>query len=895
MPQTDRLNVALSGRYVIERELGQGGMATVYLAHDVRHDRNVALKVLRPELAAVIGAERFLQEIKVTANLQHPHILPLFDSGHAELPGGRGTGGEALYYVMPYVEGESLRDLLQREKQLPIEQALRIAAEVADALDYAHRHAVVHRDIKPENILLHDGRAAVSDFGIALAVSTAGGTRMTETGLSLGTPHYMSPEQAMGDRDVDARSDVYALGATLYEMLTGEPPFTGPTAQAIVAKLVTSAPEPVTTYRKTTPPHVVDAVHQALQKLPADRFPTAAAFRDALTDAGTTRPARTTTRPAAARPGRPPALRWAGWGLAAALSVAAAIGWLRPAPTPARDSVRFSLDISEQAGVQAVGAGGLMSSIVISPDGRTIVYVGRGDPETQIYRRRLDRLDWEPIPGTNDADSPFFSPDGRWLGFRQGSRLRKVDLATGAVVTLTTLDRSSLITGATWSGTDTIYVSLEAIGGLFRLPADGGKLERTPTIDTLGLFWGPVLLPGDRWILAAVQLPTQGIVNAVVAVSVEAGEVRQLVEGATWAGFLAGGRMVFFLPDGTPVTAPLDPADPRPTTERTPAVETIARTPSGTPHLSLARNGTAVFLRGGSAENTIVFVDRAGREAPILAQARDYKDPRFSPDGRRLAYEILEGNEGDIWIHEFDRATAARLTFGSENLYPVWTPDGRRVAFTSRRSGIAGLWWKAADGSGDAEELIGGSAIRFPGAFTPDGQTLLYRETAPASGFDIHALPLDGERTPRPVVATSFNESSPMLSPDGHWMAFVSDQSGRNDVYARAFPDGTSDYQISAGGGTEPVWDPDGRRLYYRRGGTLMQATLTLGDRVGVTRRDSLFSGPYLENVRWPEYDIHPDGDRFVFIKLGRTAMMPVVVLNWVEDLARQAAGREGS
>src|SRR5512135_1713402 len=235
---TERLRASLADRYRIERELGAGGMATVYLAEDLKHDRRVAVKVLRPELAAVIGADRFLAEIRTTANLQHPHILPLFDSGAAD---------SFLFYVMPFVEGESLRDRLVREKQLPIGDAVRIATEVAGALDYAHRHGVIHRDIKPENILIHDGRALVADFGIALAASKAGGTRMTETGMSLGTPHYMSPEQAMGERDITPAADIYALGCVLYEMLVGDPPFTGPTAQAIVAKLLTSEPEPVTT------------------------------------------------------------------------------------------------------------------------------------------------------------------------------------------------------------------------------------------------------------------------------------------------------------------------------------------------------------------------------------------------------------------------------------------------------------------------------------------------------------------------------------------------------------------------------------------------------------------------------------------------------------------------
>src|SRR5512141_941878 len=272
-----RLTAALADRYRVERELGAGGMATVYLAEDLRHGRKVAVKVLRPELAAVIGADRFLAEIRTTANLQHPHILPLHDSGQAD---------SFLFYVMPFVEGESLRDRLVRETQLPIGDAVRIATEVASALDYAHRHGVIHRDIKPENILLHDGRALVADFGIALAASKAGGTRMTETGMSLGTPTYMSPEQAMGEREITARSDVYALGCVLYEMLAGEPPFTGPSAQAIIARVVTEEPRSLTLQRKTIPPHVEAAVERALAKLPADRFASAAQFAEALEKPG---------------------------------------------------------------------------------------------------------------------------------------------------------------------------------------------------------------------------------------------------------------------------------------------------------------------------------------------------------------------------------------------------------------------------------------------------------------------------------------------------------------------------------------------------------------------------------------------------------------------------------
>jgi eukaryotic-like serine/threonine-protein kinase len=270
-----RLTADLAGRYRVERELGAGGMATVYLAHDGRHDRPVAIKVLRAELAAVVGAQRFLAEIRTTANLQHPHILPLFDSGEVE-----GT----VFYVMPYVEGESLRDRLMREKQLPVGDALRIAGEVASALDYAHRHGVIHRDIKPENILLHERRPMVADFGIALAVSAAAGGRMTETGLSLGTPHYMSPEQATAEKEISARSDIYSLGSVLYEMLTGNPPHTGASAQQIIMKIITEPIVDVATVRKSVPENVAAAVARSLEKLPADRFENAKAFGDALTN-----------------------------------------------------------------------------------------------------------------------------------------------------------------------------------------------------------------------------------------------------------------------------------------------------------------------------------------------------------------------------------------------------------------------------------------------------------------------------------------------------------------------------------------------------------------------------------------------------------------------------------
>jgi len=399
----------LASRYAIVREIGIGGMATVYLARDVRHGREVALKVLHPELSAVIGPDRFLKEIELTARLQHPHILPLFDSGDAN---GR------LYYVMPFVDGETLRARLSRETQLPIADAVRLACEVADALHYAHAQGIIHRDIKPENILLQGGHALVADFGIALAVQQAGGARMTQTGLSLGTPQYMSPEQAMGEKTLDARTDVYALGAITYEMLTGEPPFTGASSQAIVARVLTAAPAPIRQTRSTVPPHVEQAVLAALAKLPADRPSSAQAFAQSLQRAAAEPVNVAASAPSTGNNRRPGAIALGALGIAALSGLA---GWLA---APAAGSGGSDASGGNSGTVLTSilpPAGGNFAerrSVALSPDGQRIAFVfASSDGARSLWLRHLGQLDAEPVPRTNGADAPFWSRDGRTLGF----------------------------------------------------------------------------------------------------------------------------------------------------------------------------------------------------------------------------------------------------------------------------------------------------------------------------------------------------------------------------------------------------------------------------------------------------------------------------------------------
>ena len=413
-----RLNAALEGRYAIERELGEGGMATVYLADDLKHERKVALKVLKPELAAVVGAERFLAEIKTTANLQHPHILPLFDSGEAD---------GFLFYVMPFVEGETLADRIDREKQLPVDEAVRIAAAVANALDHAHPNKVIHRDIKPANILLQDGEPVVSDFGIALALGVSGG-RLTETGLSVGTPHYMSPEQATGDQTVGAATDVYALGAVLYEMLVGDPPYVGSTAQAILGKIIAGKLASATEERASVPANVDAAIRKALEKLPADRFTGAQDFARALAD------------PAFRHGVEVEAGSGAGRGLWNPLSIgttgvaALAImfgAWALTRPETTGQVSRFEVILPDGLEPNVAGAVG----IAVSPDGSEIVFVGDSEG-SRLWRRSLDQLTPTLIPGTDVARAPRFSPDGTMVAFSRGSAITTVSLTGAPPMTL---------------------------------------------------------------------------------------------------------------------------------------------------------------------------------------------------------------------------------------------------------------------------------------------------------------------------------------------------------------------------------------------------------------------------------------------------------------------------
>jgi serine/threonine-protein kinase len=891
MIERDGVIGALAGRYEVEREVGRGGMATVYLARDIKHDRRVALKMLTPELGAVLGVERFLAEIKVTANLQHPNLLPLFDSGEAD--------GQ-LYYVMPYVDGESLRHRLDREQQLPVEDAIQIAIAVANALDYAHSHGVIHRDLKPENILLQHGQPIVADFGIALAISKAGGARVTQTGLSLGTPQYMSPEQAAGDRAIDGRSDIYSLGAILYEMLAGEPPLSGNTVQAILAKVLTERPRGVRTRRDTVPAHVERAIDKALAKLPADRFGSAHQFVDALKHPTSEVEAEFQPPFTPALQARTAHVRQAlviGGGLVLAL-LAGGVGFAlarRDGPRPER-IVRFGFDlpIGSRAAFSYFGSGASLS-----PDGRQIVYVGPPTATGALWIRDLDADTARNLAGTVDGFQPRFSADGRWVIWYNAARLTwyRTPVGGGPV---TSIVRTMGPRRFDWYSPDSVVYSSQGLDAGSHLYASSmkGDTARFLVGDSSAASIAqadPVVAPDKRTVFF-VSRRHSGTDNRdeLAYATLDDRRLHVIPVAAQNVLGYAAGAIIYADSDGAILALPFDirrhavRGDAIPTGER-------AQMDVYGPKASLSPSGDLVY-RGGSTNARVLLVGKNAVATPIISDRRDYSHPRYSPDGRRLAIGVFDGTRTDIWVYTVTSPGFERLTSdGTDNERPEWSPDGRYIIYRSNRSGGQAIWRQRSDGSGAPERLS--PPLEIPaheGIVTPDGRTLVYRVDDPVRARDIYAVPLEGnDRTPRPIIATEFDELAPRLSPDGKWIAYVSNESARYDVYVRPFPNPGGRVVVSSGGGVEPLWSRDGRQIFYRGPRAIVVATLSLSGDPEVVARDTMMADDFLSNPFHPMYDVTPDGKRLLLLEGDSNQRQLTVILNWTRSLEARLATKK--
>ena len=881
MDMLAHLRTSLAGRYDVEREIGMGGMATVYLARDVRHDRHVAIKVLNPELGAVVGAERFLAEIRVTAALQHPNLLPLFDSGEAD--------GQ-LFYVMPYVEGESLRDRLKREKQLPIEEAVRIASAVGSALEYAHRRGIIHRDLKPENILLQNGHPLVADFGIALAVTNAGGARITQTGLSLGTPHYMSPEQATGDRAIDGRTDIYSLAAVTYEMLTGDPPHTGSTAQAVIAKVLTDRPRPVRLGRSTVPAYLEAAVECGLAKLPADRFATAGAFVEAMNGSravvlppGVESPASYRSDPALlARGTRRLALAVLPWAVAGgALAVALAVALRPEPPRPVR---RFLLVTPDSARLRTPT--GL--TIAMSPDGSRMVYTGGVEGGGFLYVRDFAELTPRPIRGTDRGYNPSFSADGRRIAFVADGRVRVVDVNGGAATTVAQGNQPA------W-GDDGSILFVRA-RGLYVTNASGAAprlvVQVTDTVGGRNLAW-PRMLPGSK--AALVTVARGGVATArLAAVRMETGELIDLdVEGAhPW--YVPTGHLVFGRNGNVLFGAPFDARTLRITGPVVPLIENIIVKPGGATEFAVARDGTMLY-RSGEAQRALVLVDSAGVARPLSVDPRPYVWPRFSPDGRRIAVTIggtTSGTANDVWVYDVGTNAVTRLTSdGGER--PEWMPDGRHVLTVHQDPASRRVQIQPWDGSGAPSAYTTHATQIMDITMPRGGRGYLAVRIGAGNQRDILVAPVDSPRALRPVVATPADEYMPAMSPDGRWLAYISDESGRSEVYARPVPGPGPRIQVSNEGATEPAWAPRGTTVYYRGAGKFVAADLVLTGEAPTLRRRVLFDDVYYSGgPSRPNYAVAPDGRGFLFTRSFGDESRNIVTLNWFEEVRARFGGR---
>jgi serine/threonine-protein kinase len=894
----DRLNAALEGRYSIEGELGAGGMATVFLANDIKHERKVALKVLKPELAAVVGAERFLAEIKTTANLQHPHILALFDSGEAD---------SFLFYVMPYVDGETLKERIDREKQLSVTDAVTLTQKIADALDYAHERGVVHRDIKPANILVSDrGEPIVADFGIALAVAQAGAGRITETGLSLGTPHYMSPEQATGDRDVDPRSDVYALGCVLYEMLAGQPPFMASTAQAILVQILTADAPPITTARRTVPRNVAHALARALEKLPADRFTTAREFANALADESFTYEALAQTSVTTAAPalhvGSPTRESWlSDWRTKALVGIAVAVttlaAWMvsnRPeAPVLVQ---RFAIDMQGYSTNPR-------HKVIISPDGRRLAMMAHDDDRTSVlYWREVGEERFQRLETGGRPFYPTFSPDGDWLAYVDntvpgaGSALMRVSLSGGAPRPIVP-SGFDVINTPSWSVDGTIVFGSET--GLWSVPGTGGD----PELLMEGSVWvvQPRLLPGG-----AALTYTNRRDQSTYILDLASDSSRLLIPGGIDATYLSTGHLLYADLDGGLWAQPLDVDRLETTGDAVPMFSGLTVGGEGWAKYSVSDGGTLVYGlgsagAGGPVERLFISDLDGNGETPNL-EPRPLDPIAWAPDGETVAFESPGTASGSHLPQIFTYNTVLGdiprpLTFEGDNQNPQWSPDGTRIVFDRLAEGTDGEdLYVMTLGDDSPPELL----ISLPGdqeAYDWPTDDIIFFEHGVSGSADIWVYDFRVDSA-YAYLATEGDIFQPVLSPDGSLVAYMDLSETPGRIYVRSFPAPRQPELVSRGVdiGGEPRWAPDGNTLYYWTGSdeaaTLVAARLGRTPSFGVTSTDTLLTGNY-DRSAW---DLHPDGNRFIVPvpanaapRTGAEAVTEaerfVVAVNWFQEL----------
>jgi Tol biopolymer transport system component/predicted Ser/Thr protein kinase len=870
------------GPYEVTAQIGAGGMGEVYKARDTRLDRAVAIKVLPAQLADDPQfRDRFDREARAISHLTHAHICTLYDVGHQD-----GTH----YLVMEYLDGETLADRLAKGA-LSLDQALKIAVEIATALDSAHRAGIVHRDLKPGNIMLTRSGAKLLDFGLAKStpVAVSSGLSMlpttpaaarTAVGTILGTFQYMAPEQLEG-RDADTRTDIFAFGTVIYEMLTGRKAFEGKSQATLIASIISSTPAPMSDIQPLTPAGLDQIVSRALAKDPDERWQSA---RDLLSqlkwvaEGGSRVGAQ--AAPAAARAGRL-SLPWVVSGVLAALlaGVTAVAIWKLMAATPLAGVVRLMIVPPENQRV--VGAP------IISPDGRRVAFVGvTPEGTSKLWLRPIDATTAQPLPGTEDATYPFWSPDARFIAFFASGQLKKIDVAGGSPQTICEATNGR---GGTWNRAGVIVFSQRISAGLALVSSAGGPSTPLTTLDTSKGEQShrfPHFLPDGRHFLFVTLTNSEN--SGVYVGDIESKTTVRLIsaDGEAWygGGYLVFGRQnTLFAQPFDPSRASLGAAEP------TPIAEQVSDAPNTAGlSYSLSDTGALTFVGGAqSAIGQLTWVDRTGRVLGTFGQPGLVSSPSFSPDGSRVALETTQNSNTDIWFGDVTRGLMARATFdAATETNAAWSPRGDRIAFSSERGtrGYGDIYMRSASGAGRDELVLSTPAAKFPFAWTPDAGTILYLEVA-TKGTELWGVPVAGEHKPFPFLQNGFNLTNPQLSPDGRWVAYVSNESGRNEIYVQSFPTPSAKAQVSLEGGNQPRWRRDMKELFYTASDRRMMAVpVTVGAALQPGPPAVLFEAHLLDTslTSSAQYDVSPDGQRFLMNVAKQTAAVPVtVVLNW--------------
>jgi len=871
------------GPYEVLSAIGAGGMGEVYRARDTKLGRDVAIKVLPSAFAGDTDRmARFQREAKVLAALDHPNIASIYGLEDS-------SGTRAL--VMQLVEGPTLADRI-KEGPIPTDEALKIAKQICEALEYAHERGIVHRDLKPANVkVTNDDAVKVLDFGLAKALegeassmdisSSPTMSRLaTMQGVLLGTAAYMSPEQAKA-KSVDRRTDIWAFGCVLFEMLTGKRAFDGETVTDTLAAVIRAEPD------WSLLPAVLSVrirvlLHRCLQKDPKQRLRDIGDARISLDEVLSGQPDPSLAGAAG--------ISTLAWRRALILSLGAlllggvitgfAVWNLKPSPAPPRPVTRtvILLPLGERLGDLS------QPILALSADGSQLAYVAttQDGGVGQIHVREMDSGEARPVPGTEGGQGPFFSPDGQWLGFFANGKLKKIPVGGGVAQTLAD---APVPAGGSWGDRGRI-VFAAGFGSIQEMSDSGGTSQPWAHFGKEdGRQAWPESLPGSE----AVVFTSASTIAAQLR---GANETRSLIQDqeGTMPRYVPPGHLVY-AQAGNLIAVPFDSKRLEVTGTAVPVVQDVAEGPTpAAAQYSVSATGSLVYVSGSAqgAESKLLWVSRSGTEQPLPAPAHDYSYPKVSPDGRR----IVIVSSGQLWLYDLSRDTLTRFTFeGSDNAYPTWTPDGKRIAFMSNKGGPDNLYWQMADGSGGLERLTTSQNIQVPLSWSPNGERLTFVEVAPVTGGDIWVLGMN-DRKPQPFLQTPAYEGAPEFSPDGRWLAYVSDESGRREIYVRPYPGPGGKWQISTEGGNEPVWNRSGRELFYRSGDKMMAVDVTTQPSFSAGKPKMLFEGRFRVSTRtFPMYDVSPDGQRFLMLKpseQGGAAPTQInVVLNWSEELKR--------